>query len=229
VTKFALAALAAVALASSAGAGKTRLSIDVWPKGRTVAAGHRHYTLSCAPAKGTVAHPGTACAALARLAKPFAATPHGVACPSLVLGPQEAHVVGTVRGVRVNAWLNLVHCGVDRWGRVKAIVPEPFHPTGPPAAPAPPPTTTIGSTSGPAPTIASFDPTSGPKGTTVTITGTNLDGTVGVQLGKVIATPSSVSTTTVVFVVPSGAATGPIKILARSGSATSAGTFTVSG
>jgi hypothetical protein len=229
VTKFALAALAAVALASSAGAGKTRLSIDVWPKGRTVAAGHRHYTLSCAPAKGTVAHPGAACAALARLAKPFAATPHGVACPSLVLGPQEAHVVGTVRGVRVNAWLNLVHCGVDRWGRVKAIVPEPFHPIGPPAAPAPPPTTTIGSTSGPAPTIASFDPTSGPKGTTVTITGTNLDGTVGVQLGKVIATPSSVSTTTVVFVVPSGAATGPIKILARSGSATSAGTFTVSG
>jgi hypothetical protein len=229
VTKFALAALAAVALASSAGAGKTRLSIDVWPKGRTVAAGHRHYTLSCAPAKGTVAHPGTACAALARLAKPFAATPRGTMCPSLVLGPQEAHVVGTLRGVRVNAWLNLVHCGVDRWNRVKTIVPEPFHSSGPPAAPAPPPTTTIGSTSGPAPTIASFDPTSGPKGTTVTITGANLDGTVGVQLGSVIATPSSVSATTVVFVVPSGAATGPIKILARSGSATSAGTFTVSG
>jgi hypothetical protein len=231
MTKLALALVAAFAalFAAPSGTKTTRLSIDVWPKGRTVAAGHRHYTLSCAPAKGTVAHPGAACAALARLAKPFAATPHGVACPSLVLGPQEAHVVGTVRGVRVNAWLNLVHCGVDRWGRVKAIVPEPFHPIGPPAAPAPPPTTTIGSTSGPAPTIASFDPTSGPVGTSVTIAGANLDGTVGVQLGRVIAVPSAVSATTVVFVVPGGAATGPIKVLARSGSATSTGTFTVTG
>jgi hypothetical protein len=230
MTKAALALVAAVLLAPASGAKVTKLSIDVWPQGRTVADGHRHYTLGCAPAKGTVAHPRTACAVLARIAKPFAATPRGTVCPSLVLGPEEAHVVGAVRGVRVNAWLNLVHCGVDRWNRVKAVVPEPYHPTGPPAAPAPPPTTTtIGSTSGPAPTIASFDPTSGPAGTTVTITGTNLDTTVGVQLGHVIAVPSSVSATTVVFAVPGGAATGPIKVLARSGSTTSAGTFTISG
>jgi hypothetical protein len=230
MTKLALALVASLLLAPASGAKVTRLSIDVWPGGRTVAAGHRHYTLGCAPAKGTVAHPGTACVALARLAKPFAATPRGVACPSLVLGPQEAHIVGTVRGVRVNAWLNLVHCGVERWGRVKAIVPEPYHAVGPPVAPSPPPpTSTVGSTTGPAPAIASFDPTSGPAGTTVTITGTNLDGTVGVQLGRVIAVPSSVSATSVVFAVPGGAVTGPIKILARSGSTTSAGTFTVSG
>lgn len=230
MTKVALALVAAALLAPASGAKVTTLSIDVWPKGRTVADGHRRYTLRCAPAKGTDPHPGVACAALLALAHPFARTPPGTVCPSLVLGPQEAHVVGTVRGVHVNAWLNLVHCGVGRWGRVKAIVPEPYHPVSPPIAPAPPPTTTtVGSTSGPAPTIASFDPTSGPVGTSVTITGANLDGTVGVQLGRVIAVPSAVSATTVVFVVPGGASTGPIKILARSGSATSAGTFTVSG
>ena len=116
--------VAAAVLASSTGIG-TRLSIDVWPKGRADVTGHRHYTLRCAPAKGTVPHPGTACTALNKLQHPFAPTPPGTVCPMLVLGPQEAHVVGTVRGVRVNAWLNLVHCGVDRWDRVKAIVPEP--------------------------------------------------------------------------------------------------------
>jgi hypothetical protein len=229
MTRLALALVAAALLAPASGAKVTRLSIDVWPQGRTIADGHKHYTLGCAPAKGTVARPGVACATLAQLAKPFAPTPRGVACPSLVLGPQEAHVVGTIRGVRVNAWLNLVHCGIARWGRVKAIVPEPYHPIGPPIAPPPPPTTTIGSTTGPAPAIASFEPTSGPTGTTVTITGTSLDGTVGVQLGHVIAAPATVSATQVVFVVPGGAVTGPIKVLARSGSTTSAGSFTVTG
>ncbi len=119
-------ALAAVATAASAGgAPATKLTIDVWPQGRTVATGHVHYTLRCSPAAGTVPRPGNACAVLARLAHPFAATAPATACPSLVLGPQEAHVVGTVRGTRVNAWLNLAHCGVARWNLVKAIVPEP--------------------------------------------------------------------------------------------------------
>jgi hypothetical protein len=229
MTKLATALATVALLASASGAKVTHLTIDVWPGGRTVAAGHQHYTLSCAPAKGTVAHPGAACIALLQLAKPFATTPPGVACPSLVLGPQEAHVVGTLRGVRVNAWLNLVHCGIARWGRLRAIVPEPYHGIGPPSAPAPPPPTTIGSTTGPAPAVAGFEPTSGPTGTTVTITGTGLDGTVGVQLGHVIAVPASVSATQVVFAVPSGAASGPIKVLARSGSTTSAGSFTVTG
>jgi len=48
------------------------------------------------------------------------------------LGPAEAHVVGLVRGRRVDAWLNLVHCGPQRWGRVKAVVPEPTLTVTPP-------------------------------------------------------------------------------------------------
>jgi hypothetical protein len=229
MTKLVPALVAAVLLASASGTKATRLSIDVWPKGRTVAAGHVHYTLSCAPAKGTVAHPATACAALLRLAKPFAPTPRGVACPSLVLGPQEAHVTGTVRGVRVNAWLNLVHCGIARWGRVKAIVPELYGPVGPPTAPAPAPPPTTTPTSGAVPAIAGFSPTSGAIGTQVTITGTNLAGVVGVQMGHILTAPDSTADTQVVFTVPQGATTGAITILTKGGSATSSGTFTVTG
>ena len=180
-------ALAAVATAASAGgAPATRLSIDVWPKGRTAAAGHHHYTLSCAPARGTVPRPGNACVVLVRLAHPFAATPRGTVCPMLVLGPQEAHVVGTVRGVHVNAWLNLVHCGVDRWNRVKAIVPEPTLAgrAPPPVSPPGGASTTVTPPDGPPPTLTTMTPTSGPVGTVVTVTGTNLAEIIGVQLGQ---------------------------------------------
>jgi hypothetical protein len=229
MTKLALALVAAVLLAPASGTKTTRLSIDVWPKGRTVAAGHVHYMLGCAPAKGTVAHPGTACAALLRLAKPFAPTPHGVACPSLVLGPQEAHVVGTVKGIRVNVWLNLVHCGIARWARVKAIVPELYGPVGPPTAPSPAPPPSTAPTPSAAPTIGGFSPASGAVGTQVTITGTNLAGVVGVQMGHVLTVPQSTSDTQVVFTVPQGATTGTIRILTKAGSATSTATFTVTG
>ena len=50
----------------------------------------------------------------------------------IILGPAEAHVVGLVGGQHVDAWLNLVHCGPQRWGRVKAVVPEPTSTVAPP-------------------------------------------------------------------------------------------------
>ncbi|HXR11528.1 MAG TPA: IPT/TIG domain-containing protein [Gaiellaceae bacterium] len=214
---------ATVLVPAAAGAGGTRLSIDVWPKGRNVAAGHRHYTLQCAPARGTVPHPGIACATLARLARPFAPTPPETVCPRLVLGSQEAHVVGTVRGAHVDAWLQLRYCGIDRWDRVRAVVPQPKLTVAPP----PRPSTTPTDTGQPAPSITGFSPASGPVGTTVTVTGTNLGETVGVQLGTILTTPASVSDTQVVFVVPNGAASGPITLVAKGGAATSAGSFSV--
>ncbi len=79
----------------------------------------------------------------------------------------------------------------------------------------------------PPPAITSFGPGSGPIGTAVTITGTNLGGTVGVLVGSVVTVPTSVSATQVVFAVPPGAVTGHIVLLTTSGAATSAGTFTV--
>ena len=81
----------------------------------------------------------------------------------------------------------------------------------------------------PPPAVTSISPGSGPVGTTVTITGTNLTGTVGVMLGSIVTVPTSVSPDEVTFTVPPGAATGVVKVLTTSGSATSAATFTVTG
>ncbi len=81
----------------------------------------------------------------------------------------------------------------------------------------------------PPPTITSISPGTGPIGTVVTITGTNLAGTVGVMLGSVVTVPTSVGATQVVFTIPPGAASGTVKVLTTSGSATSIGTFTVTG
>ena len=149
----------------------------------------------------------------------------------LVLGPQEAHVVGTVRGVRVNAWLNLVHCGIDRWDRVKAIVPQPDLALRAPTPVVPPGggTTTVTTPDGPPPTLASISPDSGPVGTVVTVAGTNLAETTGVELGHVLTAPTSTSDTQVVFTVPPGATTGPVKVFSRNGSATTVATFAVTG
>lgn len=79
------------------------------------------------------------------------------------------------------------------------------------------------------PAIGGFSPGNGSVGTSVTITGTNLAGTVAVELGSVLTVPTSVSSTSVVFTVPPGAVTGTIRILSPNGSATSSGTFTVVG
>jgi hypothetical protein len=115
----------ACALAGSAAAatGPTKLTIALYPQG--IAAGVvRHYTLSCAPARGTVPFPGRACLALARLTAPFAPVPKDEICTQISLGPQEAIVSGTVAGQHVYARLRLNDgCQIERWRRVAAVVP----------------------------------------------------------------------------------------------------------
>jgi hypothetical protein len=114
--------LSTAAYAAASGS-QTKLSIAVYPKG--VGAGIvRHYTLACAPARGTVPHPGKACLALARLSAPFAPVPPDEICTQIALGPQEAIVSGTVAGRHVYARLRLNDgCQIDRWRHVSAIVP----------------------------------------------------------------------------------------------------------
>lgn len=88
----------------------------------------------------------------------------------------------------------------------------------------------------PAPTITSFAPTSGPRGTTtITITGTNLTGTTGVALNSTpAATPATnvsvVNATTVTALVPLTTPVGSwtLGLTTPGGTATSTGTFTVS-
>ncbi|MFL5909074.1 MAG: ELWxxDGT repeat protein [Gaiellaceae bacterium] len=82
------------------------------------------------------------------------------------------------------------------------------------------------------PIIDSFSPALGAAGTSVTITGSNLGITVGVVVGHVTAKPVAVSNGEVIFIVPPGATSGPIELLASSGTrpaAISSATFTVIG
>ncbi len=86
------------------------------------------------------------------------------------------------------------------------------------------------------PTITKFTPTSGPPGTVVTITGTNLDGVTEVSFhgkaGTNLCTFDSrnvCSSTKVTAEVPTGATTGDIKVITPGGVATSATQFTYTG
>ena len=79
------------------------------------------------------------------------------------------------------------------------------------------------------PTISSFTPTSGPAGTTVTVTGTGFTGATGVSLnGTPAASYTVTSATSLTFVVPAGASgAGPLAVTNPAGTGTSAGNFSV--
>lgn len=79
-------------------------------------------------------------------------------------------------------------------------------------------------------TITSFTPTTGPVGTTVTISGTNLAGATAVRFNGTAATGYTVNqagTQITGVIVPGGATTGPISVVTPQGTATSTTAFTV--
>ncbi len=79
-----------------------------------------------------------------------------------------------------------------------------------------------------APTITGFTPTTGAAGATVTVTGTNLTGATSVTVGGVAITGFTVvNATTITFMLPAAAVTGPIVVTTAGGTVTSTGTFTV--
>jgi hypothetical protein len=78
------------------------------------------------------------------------------------------------------------------------------------------------------PNVLSFTPTSGPVGTSVTITGHSFTKTTKVTFGGVAATSyKAVSDTQVDTLVPTGAVTGPIAVTTAGGTGTSTTNFTV--
>jgi hypothetical protein len=81
----------------------------------------------------------------------------------------------------------------------------------------------------PVPNIASLNPTTGPAGTPVTITGSNFgasQGTSTVRFNGTTATPTSWTATSIVVPVPAGATTGSV-VVTVSGVASNGVTFTV--
>ncbi len=82
----------------------------------------------------------------------------------------------------------------------------------------------------PVPTITSFNPTSGPIGTTVIITGTNFSTTPAnnrVMFNGTTAVVLSSTATSITATVPAGATRGRISVTTSVGPVTSAGNFTV--
>jgi uncharacterized repeat protein (TIGR03803 family) len=78
------------------------------------------------------------------------------------------------------------------------------------------------------PTVLSFTPTSGPVGTSVTITGNSLTGATKVTFGGVKATVFTVNSyTQITAEVPVGAVTGKIQVTTSGGTASSPTAFTV--
>jgi len=78
------------------------------------------------------------------------------------------------------------------------------------------------------PTITGFNPTSGPPGTTVTITGTQLGEVTSASFNGLLATATHVvDAQHVTAVVPQGATNGPITLATPSGNTSSTTSFTV--
>ncbi|MDO7874712.1 IPT/TIG domain-containing protein [Hymenobacter sp. ASUV-10] len=78
----------------------------------------------------------------------------------------------------------------------------------------------------PVPTISGLSPASAPVGTTVTITGTNLGSASSVTLNGTSLTFTQVSGTSISFIVPAGATSGPVVVTTPLGNSNST-TFTV--
>jgi len=90
-------------------------------------------------------------------------------------------------------------------------------------------------TAAPPPTITGFSPASASAGAAITVTGTNFtangaipQATLNQQGGGTIpASVSGASSTSLSFVIPTGAATGPVTVTANGQSAVSSGTLTI--
>src|SRR5439155_11708467 len=79
-----------------------------------------------------------------------------------------------------------------------------------------------------APSISGFSPTSGPPGTSVSITGSGFTNASAVTFGGMPATSFTVnSDSQITATVPAGASTGPIGVTAPGGSTTSSSSFNV--
>ena len=78
-----------------------------------------------------------------------------------------------------------------------------------------------------APVISGLSPTSGPVGTVITVSGSNLGGAVSVKVGGVAASYRVLSAGKLSVTVPAGAVTGKVAVATAGGTGSSKGNFTV--
>jgi hypothetical protein len=79
----------------------------------------------------------------------------------------------------------------------------------------------------PAPKLTGYTPNTGPVGTSVVMTGTNLNGATSVKFNGVSATFTVNSSTQITAIVPAGAKTGSFSVTTPGGTYTTATSFTV--
>jgi len=141
------------------------------------------------------------------------ATPHVVGAAALYLETNPTASPATVWGaLRDNSTLN--HVSNPGTGSPNRLLYTGF----------------IGGGGGtPAPTISGFSPTSGPVGTVVTVTGTNLSGASSVTFNNQAASFSVITSTQINATVPNCSSSGQVRVTTAGGTATSSGSFTVTG
>jgi Subtilisin inhibitor-like len=126
VSLVALVAAIAAASASAAPSSGTSLRITYWHDSAKPLQSVT-WTLRCNPAGGSLPRPGRACTRLlAGGAKLFAPTPRTSYCTEIYGGPQQARVVGTLRGKPVRGTFSRTNgCEIARWQRISPWLVPP--------------------------------------------------------------------------------------------------------
>jgi hypothetical protein len=125
-----LAALVLAAIvsasASAAPSSGTSLRITFWADSSKPLE-RRSWTLLCNPAGGSLQRPARACTRLVvGGVKLFAPLPKNAVCTEIYGGPQQARVVGTVKGKPVRATFSRTNgCEIARWQRISPWLVPP--------------------------------------------------------------------------------------------------------
>jgi subtilisin inhibitor-like len=114
------------ASASAAPSSGTSLKITFWADSSKPLE-RRSWTLRCNPAGGSLQRPARACMRLlAGGVKLFAQVPKNAVCTEIYGGPQQARVVGTVKGQPVRATFSRTNgCEIARWQRISPWLVPP--------------------------------------------------------------------------------------------------------
>ena len=114
------------ASASAAPSSGTFLRITFWADS-SKPLDRESRTLRCSPAGGSLPRPARACSRLlAGGIKLFAPVPRNSVCTEIYGGPQQARVVGTVKGQLVRATFSRTNgCEIARWQRISPWLVPP--------------------------------------------------------------------------------------------------------